>query len=310
MQEFLLSNKVSCNLMSLTGYRTLVILEALMESPKSNDEINDCFLKNQYIQEKFSADTLRLYINSLRVIGCEITRANKATNNKYILLSHPFEYDIPKAQIKALSKLYKNIYDKIDINEVLIIEEVLDKISQKLKNEITKNLLQKSLILKKIDKNLIKELLMHCEDKNQIIFSYNSPKSGEKNIEIVADKLSFKSGKLYLWGNNLTHSQYSYFPVERIKKVCGIKLSKIKKDSPQLKIAYEVYAKDFHLESDEKIIAQNDNKFLVEVNAQNEFEIMQRILYMGNNCKVLEPKAFKEKLLIKLEAMEKNYENI
>ena len=68
MQEFLKNNTVNCNLMSLTGYRTLVLLEALMQSPKSIAEINDCFLNNQYIKETFSQDTLRIYINSLRNI--------------------------------------------------------------------------------------------------------------------------------------------------------------------------------------------------------------------------------------------------
>ncbi len=109
MQAFLTNNTVNCNLMSLTGYRTLVILTALIESPKSNDEINECLFNNQYIKEKFSSDTLRIYINSLRAIGCEITRANKSNNQKYKLTSHPFSYDIPKSQLKALSKVYKTV---------------------------------------------------------------------------------------------------------------------------------------------------------------------------------------------------------
>ncbi len=46
MQEFLTNNTVSYNLMSLTGYRTLVIFRALLESPKTIDEINDCLMKD------------------------------------------------------------------------------------------------------------------------------------------------------------------------------------------------------------------------------------------------------------------------
>lgn len=309
MQEFLTNNKVSCNLMSLTGYRTLVILEALMESPKSNDEINDCLLRNQYIKEKFSPDTLRIYLNSLRAIGCEITRANKS-NNKYTLLSHPFDYDISKPQLKALSKLYKNIYDKIDVKEAIILESFFEKISQQLKNENTKDFLQKLQLLKNIDKKLISELLLHCKNKNQIIFSYNSPKSGTKNIEIIADKLSFKSEKLYLWGNNLTHEEYSYFAVNKIIKICGIKFSKTDTTYPPIKITYEIYDIDYVLEFDEKIIEKTDEKLIIEADAQNEFSIMQRILYLGDNCKIIEPESFKEKLLNKLNKMGKNYEDI
>lgn len=308
MQEFLLSNKVSFNLMSLTGYRTLVVLEALLESPKTNDEINACLLKNQYIKEKFSADTLRLYLNSLRAIGCEITQASKMHNNRYTLLSHPFSYDIPKAQLKALQKLYKSICDKIELKELIKIEKVLEKISQNVNNEATRNFLHKIMLLKKIDIALIEKLIMHCDDKNQIIFSYNSPKSGEKNIEIIADKLTFKSEKLYLWGENLTHNEYSFFPVERIKNICAIRLAKSQNITQKLKITYEVNFDGFDLEPNEKIIAQNENKLVIEAYAQNEFEILQRILFMGNNCKLLEPEFLREKLLTKLKTMEKNYD--
>ena len=310
MQEFLVTNKVNCGFMSLTGYRTLIILKSLLESPKTNDEINECLLNDQYIKEKFSADTLRLYINSLRSIGCEITQANKSNEKKYVLISHPFTYSPPKSQILAINKLLKSNYEQKDIREILLTEKVLVKIANNIGSESYKNLIQKAFITKKIEKGLIQELIMHCEDKNQIIFAYNSPKSGEKNIELIADKLSFISGKLYLWGSNLTHNEYSYFPVSKIKKICGIKLSKSEKTYPNLKIIYEIDSKNIDLESDEKVIAQNEDKVTIEINAKNEFEIMQRILFLGDKCKVLEPRNFKSKLISKLKNMEKIYAEI
>lgn len=296
--------------MSLTGYRTLVVLDALLDSPKTNDEINEWFLQNQYIKEKFSADTLRLYLNSLREIGCVITQASKAHNNKYTLLSHPFSYDIPKSQLKALDKLYKNIYEKIELKDIVFIENVLEKISKNVNNDATKNFLYKIMLLDKVDKDLLVKLMMHCEDKNQIIFSYNSPKSGEKNIEIVADKITIKSGKLYLWGHNLTHNQYSFFSIDRVKKICAIRLSKSEKLKPRPKITYEVCSDGYDLGPNEKIISQNADKFVVEAYAQNEFEITQRILSMGPSCKVLGPQIFKDKILDKLKMMEKSYDKI
>lgn len=310
MQEFLINNTISCNLMSLTGYRTLVVLEALLESPKTNDELNDYLFNNQYVKEKFSRDTLRIYINSLRAIGCEITWANNQ-DKKYELISHPFAYDIPKSQLKALSKIYKNIHYKIEIREAIAIENFFNKISNLVKNEETKNLLNSFLLLKHIDKNVLNDILIHCKNKNQITFMYNSPKSGVKEIEIVADKLSFKSEKLYLWGKNLTHKEYSFFSVERILKICSIKIIKNKEEFLPVKITYELSNNDNHiLEPDEKIIEKNNNKVIIEATSQNEFELMQRILYMAGDCKVIQPEEFKAKLLTKLKSMETNYENV
>lgn len=316
MQAFLTNNTVNCNLMSLTGYRTLVILRALMESPKTNDEINEYLLKDQYIKEKFSSDTLRIYINSLRAIGCEITTANRANNKKYKLISHPFEYDISKSQIKALSKLYKSAYDKIKIQKIIALENFFKKLSDLVKNENTKDLLSDISMLKGIDKDILNDLLIHCKNKNQITFLYNSPKSGKKEIEIIADKISFKpdklSEKLYLWGNNLTHKEYSYFAMDRISKICSIKILKTKEDFPLIKVIYELYNHNdgYVPDANEKIIEKHENKLLIEAVSKNEFEIMQKILYMADDCKVIEPQAFKTKLLKKLKTMEENYEKI
>lgn len=312
MQEFLINNTVNCNLMSLTGYRTLVIFNALMESPKSNEEINNCLFNDQYIKERFSSDTLRIYINSLRAIGCEIIGANKSNNKKYELISHPFIYDIPKSQLKALTKLYKSIYDKIDIKEVIAIENLFKKLSESVKNENTKEFLKNISVLKSINRNILSDLIIHCKNKNQIIFLYNSPRSGEKEIELVADKLAFKSEKLYLWGNNLTHKEYSYFALDRIIKICSIKIQKDKEEFPSINITYELYNhNDIYLpEPDERIIEKTDNKIVIEAISKNEFSLFQKLLFFGSDCKVISPKSFKMKLINKLRTMEENYVEI
>lgn len=310
MQEFLTNNTVSCNLMSLTGYRTLVILQALLESPKTIDEINECLLNNQYIKEKFSFDTLRIYLNSLRKIGCEITRANKSNGKKYILNSHPFEYEISKSQLKSLEKLYKNIQEELDIKDVLAIESLIHELSKYVKNKNIIDFLEGLSLLRRVNQSILDDLLIHCKNKNQITIMYNSPKSGEKQIEIIADKLSFKSEKLYLWGNNLTHKEYSFFPVERIIRISGIKLIKSKEKFLPYRATYEIYdfGVDFKLEQGEKIIQKQKEKLTIEVEVQNEFSIVQKILYFGNNCKIIKPKSLKNKLISKLKSMEKIYE--
>lgn len=313
MQEFLANGVVNCNLMSLTGYRTLVILDLLMKTPMSNDEINEYFLNHKHIKEKFSNDTLRMYINSLREIGCEISRADKANGLKYKLISHPFTFDITKTQLEALSKLYKNSYDKMEIEDVINLENFLTKLSTLIENEKTKNFLLNILLLKSIDKSLLNELLIHCKKKNQIIFTYNSPKSGPKAIELVADKISFKSNKLYIWGNSLTHGQYSYFSISRIININSIKLKKEnpKEIFPQTKIIYEMLNQnEIYIPSpDEKILEKTKDRLVIEMTSQNEFDAIQRILRKAQNCKIISPQNFKSHLITKLKSMRENYEN-
>jgi len=311
MQEFLTNNTVSCNLMSLTGYRTLVILSALMESPKSNDEINECLFNDQYIGEKFSGDTLRIYINNLRAIGCEITRANKTNNQKYTLVSHPFAYDIPKSQLETLSKLYRNLYDKIDIYDVVEFEKFFTTISSFIINNQTKDFLVGISHLKGLDLKIIEELLLHCKNKNEIVILYNSTKSGLREIKIVADKLAFKSEKLYLWGDNLTHKEYSYFVVDKIKNISFIKHHKSNEKIPTINLVYELYNYgDYKLEENEVLLIRDKDKLTIEAKSKNEFDLMQKMLNKANDCKVVSPDKFKNKLLKKLEAMKKIYEEV
>jgi len=312
MQEFLTNNTVNCNLMSLTGYRTLVILNALMESPKTNDEINECLLQDQYIKENFSKDTLRIYINSLRAIGCEITKANKSNSKKYELTSHPFTYDIPKSQLKAILKLQKSLYDKVDVKEFISIEYFFEKLSNLVTDENAKEFLKNTSMLKRINKKIIDDLLIHCKNKNQIKFMYNSPGSGKKEIEIIADRLSMKSEKLYLWGHNLTHKQYSYFAVERILEILSIKFQKDKEEFLPTKIIYELYNNndDYVGHAEEKVIEKTNNKLVIELTSKNEFSAMQHILHMANDCKVIAPESFKSNLLTKLNSMKESYETV
>lgn len=308
MQEFLANNTVNCNLMSLTGYRTLVILSLLLEAPRSTDEINNHFLNNQYIKEKFSNDTLRIYINSLRAIGCQITDANKA-NKKYQLLSHPFEYDIPKSQLKAISKLYKSLSSKVDIRKLLEIDNLISKLANYVTNQTTKDYLTNMSLLKGVDRFILNDLLIHCKNNNQIVILYNSPKSVAKEIEIVCDKLSFRSDKLYLWGDNLTHQGYSFLPVDRIIKILSIKMHKQKENVQPIKVLFKLSnCRNYMPQPDEKIVERTGDDLIIEVDSKNQFNLMQRILYMANDCKIIAPDSFKAEFVQKLQEMEKIYE--
>ncbi len=281
-----------------------------MESPKTNDEINDCLLNNKYIRERFSSDTLRMYINALRAAGCDITRANKSNGMKYRLLSHPFAYKITESQLRALGKFYKSIYDKLEIKDAILLEDFFETLSEIVQDVFAAETLKGFCKLKKINKKLLEDILIYSKNKNQIKFIYESPKSGQKEIEIIADKVAFKSGKLYLWGTNLTHGQYSYFSVEKIVKIIYIKLKKENQEEKLCSkgIIYELYNLSIPLIEEEKVIEKTSQKILIELSCKNEFDALQRLLFIAEDCKVISPEDIKEKLLNKLKKMGEAYD--
>ena len=98
---------------SLTGLRALAILGLLMGQNRSLDEIREIFIKNGILGKENSNDILRIDINTLKAMGCEISRASQKTDYKYKLGMHPFALDFKAEQISALKKVYKkaNIRD-------------------------------------------------------------------------------------------------------------------------------------------------------------------------------------------------------
>jgi predicted DNA-binding transcriptional regulator YafY len=308
MQEFLKNNVVNCNLMSLTGYRTLILLDALIESPKSLEELNECFLQNQYIKEKFSSDTLRLYINSLRKIGCEITKASKSTKNRYILQSHPFTLDITRSQLLAISKIYKNIYTKISISEIIACENLFQKVSKIIGSPKAIGYLQNLSVLKNIDINLLKTLMAYARRKNEINFLYSSPNSGDIEVCMATDKLAFKSKKLYLCGYSSLHDDYAYLRVDRIKKILSVSLKNENKETKVFKVVFTIASKNEYIPlEDETVISKTEDKYTVEKSAKSKFRLVQDMLFRVNECEIIEPADIKSEILQKLKEMEGLY---
>ncbi len=310
MKEFIKTKKITYNLMSFTAFKALILFSELAESPKSYSEICDIFYNHPYLHEKISIDTLRVYINSLKRFGCEIKRVKGDDKiSKYVITSHPFELKYNPEQLQSALKVFKSLVKNMDIEELISMEEFFEKIGTYIKNEDFINEAKKVSLLKDIDKNLLKTLLECCEKKNQIIITYASPNSGEKNMELIADKIELTNGKIYLCGIGFEYKEYGTFLVNRIKSVDDIKSETTMPEGLQeIKVVYELYNnKQPELESYETIIEQTDNTFVVEAVTSNKFLLRQRLLALGPNCKIISPDEFKNEFVALLKDMKAGY---
>lgn len=310
MKEFMKNKTVTYNLMSFTGFKSLVVFALLLEAPRSYDEINTYFKQHEFIKETVSIDTLRVYLTSLKMVGCEIVRTRKAEGGKYKLVSHPFELSITEEQIKSLVKVYKAVAKNIELYELIILEKFLRKIASMINNTELTDAIEKVSFCNGIDLKLAAELIRHCRNKDRITILYNSPKSGDKEIEIITDKVDFNNNKLYLYGTGLEYTQYGYFPVSRIKSVLSVQM--FKTDISNLKtitVGYElnINPNEVKLTDEEKLVNIKDGKLLIESTSSNPFIIKQRILSLGAGCKVLYPESFKNEIIETLKKMREGY---
>ncbi len=310
MKEFLKTNTITYNLMSFTGFKSILLFSLLTTGPKSYEELQESFRNHEYLHENISKDTLRIYLKSLKKIGCKIERSYKDGVTKYSISSHPFVLNIDDKQTESIIKIYKAISQSIEVSDLIALQKFFDNFSKYITNQDLKTKLAQISPLHNIDPKLIENLMNCTHNNSEITIYYKSDISGEKNITVLADKLSITNGKLYLYGYSSEHKNYSSFLVNKIEKIISINIHNKTLEVPEIIVGYE-YTQDknekFELLENEKIIKQNKNKITIELTSKNKFEIIQRIMFLSNKCKVLYPENIKSEVITNLKKMKEGY---
>ena len=304
-----ITEKTELNQISLTGTRALALLGLLMDAPRTFEEIKQSFINFKIMEPSDCDDIIRIDLNTLRTMGCEITRASAKTGYKYVLKKHPFALTITEEEIVTLKKVYKKLKERISIYTLLKYDELFKKLANHVSDEKIKEELFGLSILKSMNLELIKELIEDCKQQKVLTLEYLTPSAKEASRkEIAAQKVVFKNDKVYLYGYDFDKKEASILNVKRIQKI----LSKVLKGSGiEFKTTcIKFFLKSFgvaEIDDDEKIVETLENGFIVEGKYYNEFLAAQRILSFGSACTVLEPQDFRKKIIQKLKSMRNNY---
>jgi len=294
---------------SLTGVRAIVILALLNIKPCSFEEIKDFLVSSNIVNREYSVDTIRIDLNTLKYIGCNISKATKSTNNMYILRSHPFQLDFTEEEIDTLKKIYKTIYKNLSIERLLEYDNLFNKLADSVKDEKTSEHLKGISLLKSYDKKLIRDILIDAQKQTQLIIDYNIPNSQDSEYKITVEKLGFRSDKLYVYCYNHSLKKRTFLNFSRIKKILARKIRNEDFKTSDTLIEFELANyENYELEEFEKIIEIKDNKALISGSYYTEFIAMQRILYFASDCKLIKPTELKEQLISKLNKMRSQYE--
>lgn len=312
MKEFKKSNVVTYNLMSFTGFKSLMLFTLLLESPKSYAEVCEFFRSHEYIKEEISIDTFRVYITSLKRSGCEIVRSSSKDGSKYKIVSHPFELKISEEQVKSIIKVYRIILKTIDLSGLFDFEKFLRKLIEKTNNEQLLEALNKVSVFKGMDFGMLDELFRHTKEKRQIKFLYNSPRGPKIEVELALDKIGLSSGKVYIYGTNVKQKEYAFFQLSRIIEILDVNIKPIDvSDIERFRVKYELksLSPQYKLSDDEKIVEINNDSIIVEMESSSKFILKQKIMEYGSMCKVLEPEDFRQDIIDTLKRMREGYVN-
>ena len=110
-----LKSKTNIYKISLTAYRAVKLLELLIEKPCSGDDIIEYFKQDNITENCANKDTLRITLNSLKAVGCQIKRPSVKTNYCYVLENYPFKICLSKENLTILDKIRNNILNMRDM---------------------------------------------------------------------------------------------------------------------------------------------------------------------------------------------------
>ena len=295
---------------SMTGARALVMLVILLESPKTFEEIRDFMIKCGVMDKSYSVDTVRIDVNTLKAIGCDISKATKRTNHKYILKSHPFRLFTNNSEIGALKTLYDKMLKTMSADRIVMFHDLLEKIASMVDKDDLAEQIRGISILKQDNISVLKNLIEKCKKHNRVVLEYQPPYSDTyKKYDITIEKLGIRNRKLYIYCYNHSEEKRMFLNTARIKSVINSMFNRDTTFSSDVKIRYELKNfKEFELEDNEIILETNGNNAVIEGRYFNKFLALQRVLSFAGNCTVIEPNDFKESIINKLKEMRSLYE--
>lgn len=166
--------------------------------------------------------------------------------------------------------------------------------------------------------NTIKSAIL---GKKIISFVYASAKGQNTARQVEPLKLCFKSGAWYLYGYCKSRSDFRFFKLRRIRKLCVTEQNFSRKSPPRIFSGNNVFQEEYvklklklspqaayrvydEFESYEQ---QDDGSFIVEITYPKGQWIYYYITTFGRHCEVLEPEDVRNYVEAELKKTLKNY---
>ena len=295
---------------SITGLRILSVLNILLKGAASKNEILDILLKNSNIKN-ITRETITLDINTLKSAGFEIENLKKGGGYRYKINWNPIKFKLSKKEADTLCNIKDAVLELSEPDFIIKLYKLFLKIAEFIEKDKNTNKIADFKYFLNIDFALLKELYALSKRKKEVKLLYNSPNSGKKEILIKLKDIKYINSKLYITGFSLNYPDITTLRVDHIIKVLKIlkteKIPKTKSKSATCKIKSSL-KNELDLLSEEKILSENKNFIRLEIKADNDFMLIQRLLSFGGDLISINNKDIKEKYLLKLKEIKAMYE--
>ena len=324
--------------MNSTAYRIFKLLQWLIQSPLSVEALNAKFCADPLIGKPVSNDSIWLYINTLKALGCNIGRPSPKNNFHYEMISHPFGLVLTDGQLDSLSQAKAFAQRQFSRQEMKLLDSLLKKIISFSVCDDSKAMVEQ--LFTRSRSFDYEEIQHHVERLEQLVaegqlarLTYHSPQHGEEQFQFLPVALYYDHGVLYVRGERPEYDHPSSLRVDRILAVQEVQDDDLKArllERQQVKtelmvqvmaaqdsgftgfglgVNHGVYQESMHWVGHTALSPGDSPYFEVKLQVREFFYLKQRLLLCGLPFKIIGPESFRAELRKTLEAMRQFYQH-
>ena len=318
-----------------TAYRIFKMLQWLMEQPLTFQELNARFTQDPIIGKAVSNDSVWLYINTLKQLGCQFKRPAPKNNFCYELKSHPFGLSLSDGHQDTLIMVKAFAQKCFDHSEMLALDHLFKKIirysSVAMPERCIETLFSES---RSFDFGSSSGYIQLLEQgvRDELLFkvNYRSPLQGNVLFEFIPETLYYEHGVAYVRGERADKNLPSSLRIDKILSldlICDEPLRRLlllRRDQ-KIKVHLRVLLPNedpwpgFGLEAHHGVyqetrlkIENRDGKTCVDVEllVRDFFYLKQKLLSSRVALEVVSPMSLKLEFEKTLQAMLSRYEEL
>lgn len=317
-----------------TAYRIYRLLQWLIQSPLTVDQLNHKFEQEPGIGKPVSNDSIWLYINTLKALGCVIRRPSPRNGFAYQMVSHPFGLTLEQNQLEVLAQAKVVAQRHFSPQEMLALDGLLKKMvvqsslqGAEAGTEWMAQLFEQSRSLDSQEcRARIEQLEKALLEENLLEVTYASPMKGESVFTFLPESLFYRQGVVYVRGERLDYPGPSSLRVDRLLGVQEVQNDDLRAqliDRQQVKaeVVLKVFVKSpqafqgFALDPNQGVYQESrlwvdglNPYYEVRLLVRDFFYVKQTLLSLGLPFVIESPQAFDQEMRDTLKSMLKFYE--
>ncbi len=311
--------------LNTTAYRIFKILQWLCEGPLSAEEINQRFQADPLTGRAASEETLALYLNTLKKLGCDIIRRGTGDLSRYELLAHPFGLPLGDRDIEVLIEAFQRAEAYLTFPDIFYLGQFFEKVLRHhpptgSTRRLSQHLQKRNALGYMSRRSEIKALHQAVETKALLFVSYQSPIHGLEHFYFLPSAVLYQRGVLRLNGCRLGLEAMTMLRIDRIDGFACVEhhvirqtlLASLEEKEPVELHLYNVAPETlmpFLMNEEITYYPQAPQPFLkVVLYTSDFFALKQHLLCLGTPFKVIEPVVFRHEMHTTLSTMAALYQ--